>query len=323
MFVEPDYAASPEYKAFWEKLNRGEYVADMFRRVAKGGRNVQLNASYNPIFDLKGRVVKVVKFATDLSDLLDLGAALSRLAGNDIERGIPGQFKPMFAAIQRDFNTAQEQLKATMLGIADSVSGVSAGAKEIAVASDNLSGRTEQQAASLEETAAALNVVTQTVKSTAEGSREASRAVAAVRANAVSGGEVVGKAIGAMDRIEKSSQQIEQIIGVIDEIAFQTNLLALNAGVEAARAGEAGRGFAVVASEVRALAQRSAEAAREIKALISASSQQVGEGVALVGRSGAALTEIIGQIEQIDERISAITRASRGERRTKRTRSGR
>jgi methyl-accepting chemotaxis protein len=306
LFVDPAFASSPDYRDFWAKLRAGESVAGLFRRVAKGGRAALLQASYGPIFDLKGRLVKVVKFAFDVSDLIELGAALSRLAQNDVERGIGGQFQPMFAAIQADFNIAQEKLKSTLLSIASSAEAVTAGAKEIAAASENLSGRTEQQAASLEQTAAALTTITETVRATAAGSREASRLVTAARAYAVDGGEVVREAVGAMDRIEKSSSQIGQIIGVIDEIAFQTNLLALNAGVEAARAGEAGRGFAVVASEVRGLAQRSAEAAKEIKTLIAASGEQVADGVRLVGKTGSALGDIIGQIEAVTSQIAQI-----------------
>ena len=169
-----------------------------------------------------------------------------------------------------------------MLGIITRVRAIGSGTQEISTAADDLSRRTEQQAASLEETAAALEEITATVHKTAEGAAHASDVVTKSKSDAGAGGEIVRRAIDAVGGIEKSSQEISQIIGVIDEIAFQTNLLALNAGVEAARAGDAGRGFAVVASEVRALAQRSAEAAKEIKALISASTTQVDAGVHLV-----------------------------------------
>jgi methyl-accepting chemotaxis protein len=175
-------------------------------------------------------------------------------------------------------------------------------------ASDDLSRRTEQQAATLEQTAAALDEVTATVKKTASGAAEANTLVNETRANAEHSGDVVRAAVGAMGQIEGSSKQISQIIGVIDEIAFQTNLLALNAGVEAARAGDAGRGFAVVASEVRALAQRSADAAKEIKQLISASSSQVESGVKLVGETGEALKRIgerVGQVSLLVKEIAA------------------
>ena len=180
------------------------------------------------------------------------------------------------------------------------------GSDEIADASDSLARRTEQQAASLEETAAALEEITATVRRTAEGASHARSVVAGAKTDAETGGEVVGRAIVAMNAIATSSRAITQIIGVIDEIAFQTNLLALNAGVEAARAGDAGRGFAVVAQEVRALAQRSAEAAKEIKGLISASTRQVGEGVDLVGQTGEALGRIVGQVAEINTVVTDI-----------------
>jgi methyl-accepting chemotaxis protein len=178
--------------------------------------------------------------------------------------------------------------------------------REISVAADDLSKRTEQQAASLEQTAAALDEITATVKKAAEGASHAREVVASAKQESQSAENVVKKAVEAMGSIEKSSSQINTIIGVIDEIAFQTNLLALNAGVEAARAGEAGRGFAVVASEVRALAQRSADAAKEIKSLISASEEHVASGVDLVGAAGKALNRILAQVLDINEVVSNI-----------------
>ena len=181
-----------------------------------------------------------------------------------------------------------------------------AGVAEISRAADDLSRRTEQQAASLEETAAALDEITATVKRTAQGAGEAQTLVSSAKTNAADSSEVVQKAISAMGEIEGSAKQISQIIGVIDEIAFQTNLLALNAGVEAARAGDAGKGFAVVAQEVRALAQRSAEAAKEIKVLISASSAQVETGVDLVDKTGTALQTIFQQVAHIADLVTEI-----------------
>jgi methyl-accepting chemotaxis protein len=198
-----------------------------------------------------------------------------------------------------------------MRTISTATNGISTGSDQIASASDDLSRRTEQQAASLEETAAALNLITETVKKMAANASEAATVVATTRGAAESSGLVVQQAVDAMSTIKDSSQRINNIIGVIDEIAFQTNLLALNAGVEAARAGEAGRGFAVVASEVRALAQRSAEAAKEIKGLISASSVQVETGVGLVDRTGIALRDMIDKIAAIDALVREISASSR------------
>jgi methyl-accepting chemotaxis protein len=193
-----------------------------------------------------------------------------------------------------------------MLQVTDSMNAIHSGTQGISTAADDLSRRTEQQAASLEETAAALNEITTTAKKAADGATHARDVVAAADEDAKKSAVVVRQAVEAIDTIAKSSQQISQIIGVIDEIAFQINLIALNAGVEAARAGDAGRGFAVVASEVRALAQRSAEAAKEIKGLILASSTQVEHGVKLVNETGKSLERIMGQVTEITSIVSQI-----------------
>jgi methyl-accepting chemotaxis protein len=235
-----------------------------------------------------------------------LGAGMSALADGDLTCRISDDIPAEYQKLRDNFNAAMAQLEQAIGVVGASTSGISNSSNEIAQASDDLARRTEQQAASLEETAAALDEITATVKKTASGARQASAAVSSAKGDAVHSGQVVAEAVQAMGEIENSSRQITQIIGVIDEIAFQTNLLALNAGVEAARAGEAGRGFAVVAQEVRALAQRSAEAAKEIKALISASSQQVGQGVSLVGETGKALQSIVARVGEIDSLVAEI-----------------
>jgi methyl-accepting chemotaxis protein len=235
-----------------------------------------------------------------------LASNLARLAQGDLTCGIDAEFTGRYRQLRDDFNLAVEKLREAMMAIITSTNGVRSGSDEIADASDSLARRTEQQAASLEETAAALDEITATVRKTASGAKEASTVVATARTDAEKSGRIVAQAVQAMTEIETSSAQVSQIIGVIDEIAFQTNLLALNAGVEAARAGDAGRGFAVVAQEVRALAQRSAEAAKEIKTLISTSTQQVGTGVDLVGQTGQALQRIVSQVASIDELVTEI-----------------
>ncbi len=249
---------------------------------------------------------KAVEAEQDAVAVSALGQALDRLAGGDLTHRIEAAFAPRTQQLKTDFNAAADRLQAAMKSINGATSGIRSGSDEIAEASDNLARRTEQQAASLEETAAALDQITATVRKTAAGAKEASSVVAAARTDAEKSGRVVGQAVSAMTEIETSAQQVSQIIGVIDEIAFQTNLLALNAGVEAARAGDAGRGFAVVAQEVRALAQRSAEAAKEIKALISTSTQQVASGVDLVGQTGQALRRIVEQVASIDGLVTEI-----------------
>jgi methyl-accepting chemotaxis protein len=244
-----------------------------------------------------------------------VGEGLEALAAGDLTFRLNETFPAAYRKLQGDFNAAMDQLAQTMGVINGAVGGIQAGSGEISHAADNLSKRTEQQAASLEETAAALDEITATVRRTAEGAGVARRTVDNARNDAECGGQIVERAVAAMGQIESSSREIGAIIGVIDEIAFQTNLLALNAGVEAARAGEAGRGFAVVAQEVRALAQRSADAAKEIKTLISNSTQQVDEGVALVGETGLALGRIITGVQDIN-RIVAEIAASAAEQST-------
>ncbi|WP_297512776.1 methyl-accepting chemotaxis protein [uncultured Caulobacter sp.] len=239
-----------------------------------------------------------------------LAASLGRLAKGDLTCRIVEEFNGQYRQIKTDFNTTVESLQEAMTAIAEATGGIRGGSDEIASASNDLSRRTEQQAASLEETAAALDQITATVKRSADGARQVSSAASAAKQDAERSGTVMRDAVSAMGEISESSGQIGQIIGVIDEIAFQTNLLALNAGVEAARAGEAGKGFAVVAQEVRALAQRSAEAAKEIKALIANSSDQVERGVKLVGETGSALGAIALKVNEIDRLISEIAESA-------------
>ncbi len=240
-----------------------------------------------------------------------MSRALDALAHGDLRYRITDGFTGDYAGLRQSFNSAVQQLEEAIAGVVSGAVGIQAGASEISQAADDLSRRTEQQAASLEETAAAIDQITATVRRSTEGAAQADAAAQEAKADAEESGETVRQAVAAMSAIEQSSQQIGQIIGVIDEIAFQTNLLALNAGVEAARAGEAGKGFAVVASEVRALAQRSAEAAKEIKVLISTSTRQVGDGAQLVGRTGEALQRMVARVGEISVLISEIAASSR------------
>jgi methyl-accepting chemotaxis protein len=315
MFCEPAYTQSPQYKQFWERLAGGDLVADEFMRLGKGGRKVFIQASYNPIFDLNGKVFKVVKFATDVTGRVEnvekLAQCLTDLAEGDLAQSIDKPFIPSLERLRTDFNAASEKLKRAMTLVSENAGAISSGSNEIRSAADDLARRTEQQAASIEETAAALEEITTAVNDSSRRAEEAGKIVARARDHAEHSGQVVRDAIGAMDQIEKSSREISNIIGVIDEIAFQTNLLALNAGVEAARAGEAGKGFAVVAQEVRELAQRSATAAKEIKSLINASGTQVENGVGLVTRAGSALQEIAEQVRDINTNVVAIVDAAR------------
>jgi methyl-accepting chemotaxis protein len=275
-FVDPVYAESAEYKAFWSKLGRGEYDAGMYRRVAKDGREVWLQASYNPVFDASGRPVKVVKFASDVT-------AQKQQA---------------------------EQLAALVNQVRTSTNEIQQSAEEISKGNTSLSQRVETQAASLQQTSASMSHMTDTVRANADNAQKANQLASTARDHAEEGGKIMTQAVSAMQVINESSRKIADIIGVIDEIAFQTNLLALNAAVEAARAGEQGRGFAVVASEVRSLAGRSASAAREIKALISDSVTKVESGSKLVEQSGTSLSSIVASVQKVATIIGEISQAS-------------
>ncbi|WP_345741861.1 methyl-accepting chemotaxis protein [Epibacterium ulvae] len=239
-----------------------------------------------------------------------LGVAMQALANGDLDHKIKEKFGKGYDQLRQHFNDAVDNLSDLVNKVVGTSHSIRRGSTEISQASDDLSRRTESQAATLEETAAALDELTTSVRNAADGARSVENIVGEARSEAQQSGVVVQDAVSAMAEIETSSNHIAQIISVIDDIAFQTNLLALNAGVEAARAGEAGRGFAVVASEVRALAQRSSQAAMEIKTLIEDSSSQVDRGVDLVGKAGDALQSIVNRVAHISELISGIAEAT-------------
>ncbi|GAC1346089.1 MAG: methyl-accepting chemotaxis protein [Acetobacteraceae bacterium] len=240
-----------------------------------------------------------------------IGGGLEHLAAGDLTFRLEAALPPAYETLRTNLNAAMEQLEDALGQIVGNTVAIRSGAKEISEASDDLSHRTEQQAATLEQTAAALTAITSTVRETAKSTERALTGAGQAKADAAHSGQVVQDAVVAMSEIEESARKVSQIIGVIDGIAFQTNLLALNAGVEAARAGDAGRGFAVVASEVRGLAQRSAAAAKEIKALIATSTEQVGRGVGLVSQTGSSLGRIVEQVNSVDAIISEIAASAR------------
>jgi methyl-accepting chemotaxis protein len=323
MFVDPAYRQTAEYRIFWDKLGRGEYDAAQYKRVAKGGRELWLQASYNPILDLNGKPWKVVKYATDITEQVR-GAELLRQAveqtqtvvnraqANDLSGRIPlegkaGDIKGLCAGV----NGMLDTMVGVVSGILEASSTIATAAREISMGNTDLSQRTEEQASSLEETAASLEELTSTVRQNADNAQQANKLAHSASEVAVKGGQVVSDVVRTMEGINQASRKIGDIIGVIDEIAFQTNILALNAAVEAARAGEQGRGFAVVAAEVRNLAQRSANAAKEIKSLISESAAKVDTGSRLVGAAGQTMDEIVHSVKRVADIMAEISAASK------------
>jgi len=276
IFLDPAAAESAEYQSFWQRLAQGRYDTGVYKRLAKGGREIWLQASYNPIVDGSGRPVKVVKFASDVTEQKNLTERLSR--------------------IMADIRSAGAEIQTN--------------AEEISSGNSSLSERIEAQAASLEQTTSSMMRMTETVRDNAENARQANELARIACGHADRGGKVMYDAVGAMQVINESSRKIADIIGVIDAIAFQTNLLALNAAVEAARAGEQGRGFAVVASEVRSLAGRSAGAAKEIKELIQDSVAKIADGSRLVEQSGTSLTDIVASVKKVTDIVAEISAAS-------------
>jgi len=290
-------------------------AVEVFRQAALNNIRLESEAAANlalrqadeaEIQRRKEEEARNLAFATE-----NLAAGLKRLAQGDLTHQIDQSFAAEYEALRQDFNQSIQQLAGTLLDISVSISTVDEGTREIAAGANDLARRTEQQAAALEETAAALEEITANVHNSSRRTEEARTVAGQANTAASQSLQVVGRAETAMRKIEGSSQQISNIIGVIDEIAFQTNLLALNAGVEAARAGEAGKGFAVVAQEVRELAQRSAGAAKEIKALIHNSATEVEEGVSLVQGASQALSTIGSFIAEMNDHMEQIATAAR------------
>jgi len=310
MFCAPQIAESPEYERFWADLRAGRSFTARYPRITKSGREIWIQATYGPVLDAEGKVERVVKIATDVTQsrtaMSAILTAMRALQDGALDQEVPSTGIEEFDAIGEAFNASIARLETMIAAVRATAAGVQTGSDEIRAASEDLALRNEQQAASLAETAASVGQTVSLTRQAAESASAVRSAIAQTHARATEGGAVVGKAVTAMGAIEQSAREITQIIDVIDGIAFQTNLLALNAGVEAARAGEAGKGFAVVANEVRALAQRSADAARDIKALIDKSTAHVGDGVGLVGETGTLLSEIVAEVGALTHQVEEI-----------------
>lgn len=330
---EFDPALAEERGPVWERVLAGRSVYGRFRIKHPNGHETVLEGAFSPVKDSTGKPFRVILLGNDISAsqralaqaeaeraemekaqnlVVDgLRVGLKKLADGDLTAVIEEKFANEYEQLRDDFNAAIRKLHDAMQSVVENADMIRGEAGEISNAADDLSRRTEKQAATLEETATALDQLTSSVRSAADGASQAAAMVAEAKTNAETSGKVVQEAVEAMSAIEQSSDQISKITSVIDDIAFQTNLLALNAGVEAARAGEAGRGFAVVASEVRALAQRSSDAAREINDLISKSGSHVKRGVELVGDTGSALRGIVASVSEIAGHVEEIAVSAR------------
>jgi methyl-accepting chemotaxis protein len=322
MFVDATYKASHEYKAFWQKLASGEADSGQYKRIGKGGKEVWIQASYNPILDLNGKPFKVVKYATDITEQHNAAQVLASAVeesqyvienakAGDLSERVPLEGKTgAVASLCDGVNALLDKMTEVLLSVREAGETINTAASEISTGNNDLSNRTEEQASSLEETASSMEELASTVKQNAENAKQANQLAAAASGVAVKGGSVVGNVVSTMSAINESAHKIEDIITVIDGIAFQTNILALNAAVEAARAGEQGRGFAVVAGEVRNLAQRSASAAKEIKELITDSVSKTAEGTKLVKDAGTTMQEIVDSVQRVTDIMGEISAAS-------------
>ena len=298
-----------------DEIGKMADAVEVFRQNAAENRRLEQEASAqrSQSEEQRRRAAEQERIRAEAMAQATTGLAdgLKQLSAGNLGFQLTQSFAEEFEGLREDFNRSVMQLRETMAAVAESTGSIDSGSREISQSAEDLSKRTEQQAASLEETAAALDQITTNVANSSKRAEEARTVAIQANDSARQSGAVVANAVDAMGKIEQSSSQISNIIGVIDDIAFQTNLLALNAGVEAARAGEAGKGFAVVAQEVRELAQRSATAAKEIKDLIRNSSAEVGNGVKLVSDTGEALKTIESYIVTINQHMDAIATSAR------------
>jgi methyl-accepting chemotaxis protein len=315
MFVEPAYGASADYQSFWEHLREGQFQAAEFLRIGKGGREVWIQASYNPILDAEGKPFKVVKFATDITArktaVNSLGDGLAQLAEGDLTARLDEPFERDLEPVRTAFNGTVERFASIVTQLRDTSGTLKVATGEILSGANDLAERTTRQAAAIEETSAAMEQLSTTVSENAKRAEAAKAKAALVSSTAEVVGTVMQQSNEAMERISHSSTKISNIIGLIDDIAFQTNLLALNASVEAARAGDAGKGFAVVAVEVRRLAQSAAGASSEVKTLIEQSSGEVNGGSRLVAEAAEKLLSVLEGVRESAGLSDAIAQATK------------
>ncbi len=302
--------ACQEWRDVTEESSAEEHISQLVEAASSGDLSQRIDSSRYSGF-MKSISEEINNLLEQIeSPIQEVSKVMSGLDSGDLTQTMQGNYSGEFASLQTAVNSSMNNLKSMVTEIRISSTQIGSAAGEISTGNADLSQRTEEQASSLEETASSMEELTSTVRQNADNSKQANTLASGARKEAEAGGQVIDSTIVAMNAINEASTKIEDIISVIDEIAFQTNLLALNAAVEAARAGEQGRGFAVVASEVRSLAQRSAAAAKEIKVLIKDSVEKVDEGTRLVDESGSTLSAIVSSVKKVSDIIAEIAAAS-------------
>jgi len=325
LFCEEAYTGSAEYRDFWAKLNRGEYDAGRYKRIAKGGRTVWIQATYNPIFDVGGRLHKVIKFATDVTAQVELEdqvrrraedeqrkvAALldvvSKAAAGDLTGSVEVSGNEPIDQLAAGIKRMMDDLRSVIGKVVESAGGFTASSQDIAGRANTVASGAQSLGATVEEMNASIEELTASINSIADNSRSADSLAKDTQQEAERGAKAIARSIEAMELINKSSEDISEIIKVIGEIASQTNLLAFNAAIEAARAGEHGLGFSVVADEVRKLAERSSQATKEISKLINESVKRVTQGSEISKQAGEAFDKIVSGVSRTTHAISEIS----------------
>jgi methyl-accepting chemotaxis protein len=311
LFVDKTYAESAEYRTFWQSLAQGEFKAGTFKRVKRNGEALWIEASYNPVFDEQGKPIKIVKFATDVSNsesvcvltqvMKNANTMLQTLAKGDLAAE-----RKWFSHPRDSVECLAGSLQDTVGEVVEVAAVVNDAVNHVNHGTEGLRDRIHEQSAAVQQTRASMEQVNQAIQSSSQTAKQTAALATSAQEKTHRGAQVMRDTIASMTQIQQASQQIAEIVSLIDGIAFQTNLLALNAAVEAARAGEHGRGFAVVAGEVRALAQKSAEAAKDIRHLIENTVSRVDEGSRLAAQSGQVLGEVSESINEVTGLIGAL-----------------